>query len=78
MFGYSNAIAFAGVGFVAAITVALRKPVLSIVLGFLFFPPETWIALIVGTAVALAFIKRAAQYRTRTIPCSPWLAEVSE
>ena len=61
LFGYSNTLAFAGVGFVSAVTVALRKPILSIVLGFLFFPASTWLALLIGTGVALAVVRQQSE-----------------
>ena len=54
--GTTASLALAAVGFVAAVTVGIRKPLVSVVLGLLFFPAETWlpIVLAVGIAQALA------------------------
>ena len=52
----SDALLLAGVGFVAAVNVSLRRPILSIILGLLFFPPETWLALMLAVGCSMPFV----------------------
>ena len=56
--GTSDTLMFAGAGFVAAVTVSLRKPMLGLILGILFFPSTTWLALALATAIATIYLNR--------------------
>lgn len=45
-------LALAAVGFAAAVTVGVRKPLLSIIFGLLFFPAGTWVPMVLAVAIA--------------------------
>jgi len=55
----ANLLMLAGAGFVAAVTVGLKKPLLSLILGLLLFPQDVWLALIVASAVATVFLHQS-------------------
>ena len=50
--GSPATLALAAVGFAAAVTVGVRKPLLSIIFGLLFFPAGTWLPLVLAVAIA--------------------------
>ncbi len=52
--GSTATLALAAVGFVAGVTVGIRKPILALLCGLLFFPAETWLPMLLAIAVAQA------------------------
>jgi len=50
----SSPLAFAAAGFIAASAAGLRKPLFALFLGVLLFPKETWIPMLLATAVVAA------------------------
>jgi H+/Cl- antiporter ClcA len=50
----STPLTFVAAGFVAAAAVGIRKPVLAFLLGALLFPKQTWIPMLLATAIAMA------------------------
>jgi H+/Cl- antiporter ClcA len=58
--GSTATLALAAVGFVSAVTVGVRKPVLSLLIGVLFFPAQTWLPMLLAIAVAHAITSNFA------------------
>lgn len=58
--GSHASLMLAGVGFVAASTVGLRKPLLSLIFGLLFFPTGTWLAMALAAGLASTLIAENA------------------
>lgn len=54
-------LSLAAVGFVAAVTVGIRKPLLSLILGLLFFPAETWLPMVLAVGIAHALANGVAE-----------------
>ena len=52
---------FAAVGFVTAVTVGIRKPLVSFILAILLFPEFTWLPMLLATGIAVAFIRRTSE-----------------
>ena len=58
----SAPLTFAAAGFVAASAVGLKRPVIALLLGIMLFPKETWIPMLLATAIAMATTENTATH----------------